>query len=53
MLHNSDLVLPRFAARGLTPIPPGRWTLRVLGEEGPILERTVEIEAGKTTSVAW
>jgi len=47
-------IVPGYSARGLTPIPPGRWLLRALGEDGsPVLERWIEIVAGDVTRVPW
>ncbi len=45
-------IVPHSTVRCRTPIPPGRWTLRVADGER-MFEREVEIRAGRTTVVRW
>ena len=48
-----DGLIPGWNARCLTPIPPGRWTLRVEDEGRVLFEREVTIESGQTTTLRW
>lgn len=42
------------AARGIDPIPPGRWTLTLESRNGSVhFERDIEIVAGQVTVVRW
>ena len=51
--------IPGHPARGLAPLPPGEWTLRIErpaldgGEPDLLLERPVTIRAGEVTTVRW
>ncbi len=46
-------IAPGMSAYCATPLPPGRWTLRVEDGERVLFETEVEIHAGETTVVRW
>jgi len=46
-------ITPGWDARVLTPLPPGRWTLRVEDGETVLYEHPVTIEAGRVTTLLW
>ena len=51
--HGLPWVIRGWPARGLSPIAPGDWTLRLERDGDLLLERQVTIVAGEVTTVRW